>query len=95
MSTSPGVTPVTVPVAETVAIAGFDDCHVAWLVTSCTAPFDSVAIALNCADAPMAGVVPVIVMLPMVGPEGEEGVLLPQWLRHSANARIAAKRAAR
>ena len=39
--------PVTTPVEETVATAVSDDCHVAWLDTSCVLPLANVAIALN------------------------------------------------
>jgi hypothetical protein len=58
MSTSPAATPVTVPELLTVAIAVFDDCHAARLVTDCVVPSDSRATAVNCAAWPIDGVDP-------------------------------------
>jgi hypothetical protein len=43
----------------TVATAVFDDCQLAWDVTVCVEPFDSVAVATNCVLAPMPGATPV------------------------------------
>jgi hypothetical protein len=43
----PGVTAVTSPIADTVATAGFDDDHVARVLTSWRVPFDNVALAIN------------------------------------------------
>jgi len=42
----------------TVATAVFDDCQLAWDVTVCVEPFDSVAVATNCVLAPMPGATP-------------------------------------
>src|SRR5689334_22465231 len=50
---------VTTPVPETVAAAAFDDDQLAWLVTSCVVPLDSVAVAVNCDVNPTDGVTPV------------------------------------
>src|SRR5262245_1151270 len=58
MTTAPEPTPVTVPVDDTVAAAGFEDVHVARLVTSSVVPDDNVAVAVNCDVAPTAGAVP-------------------------------------
>src|SRR3954447_2498132 len=57
MSASPGATPETVP-ALTVATDGFDEAHVAWLVTVCVVPSESAAVAENGADVPTPGAVP-------------------------------------
>jgi hypothetical protein len=51
--------PVTTPALFTVAIAVFDDCHVAWLVTFWVAPVESVAVAVSCVVNPMVGALPV------------------------------------
>jgi hypothetical protein len=59
MLTLPGATPVTRPLADTVASALFDDVHVAVLVTSCVVPSDSVATAENWDVPPIAGAAPV------------------------------------
>jgi len=59
MSTSPADTPVATPALFTVAIAVFDDCHVAWLVTFWVAPVESVAVAVSCAVNPIVGASPV------------------------------------
>src|SRR5262249_39647186 len=59
MTAVPLPTPVTAPVLETVAAATLDELHVARLVTSCALPVDIVAVAVNCAVVPIAGVVPV------------------------------------
>src|SRR5712692_7992411 len=59
MSTSPADAPVTTPALFTVAIAVFDDCHVAWLVTFWVAPVESVAVAVSCAVNPIVGARPV------------------------------------
>jgi hypothetical protein len=59
MSTSPADTAVTTPALFTVAIAVFDDCHVAWLVTFWVAPVESVAVAVSCAVNPTVGASPV------------------------------------
>src|SRR5437773_9210068 len=50
--------PVTRPAEDTVATAVFDDCHVAWLVTSCVAPPAIVAVAVNWDVPPTTGAVP-------------------------------------
>ena len=52
-------TAVTTPVEETVATSVLEDVHVAVLVTSWLTP-DTVAVAVNCAVAPTAGAVPVM-----------------------------------
>jgi hypothetical protein len=49
---------VTIPDAETLATAGVDDCQVAALVTSWFVPLDDFAVAVNCDEAPTAGMVP-------------------------------------
>ena len=54
----PAERPVTTPVEETVATAVSDDCHVAWLDTSCVPPLANVAVAVNCDVAPTAGAAP-------------------------------------
>jgi hypothetical protein len=41
------VTAVTSPLGDTVATAGFDDDHVARVLTSWSVPFDNVALAIN------------------------------------------------
>lgn len=66
---------VTRPCDDTVATAVFDDCHVAAVVRSSVAPFDKVAIAVNC-DCPVATKldVPVTVTLETVGAAGVTGV---------------------
>src|SRR5256885_8190816 len=69
-SASPRPTPATFPLLETVTTAVFDDCHVACAVTSCVVPFDSDAVAVNCAVSPTAGAVPVIVSEFVVGAVG-------------------------
>jgi len=61
MVTDPLPTPATTPVDDTVALAEFDDDQVARLVTSCVVPFASVAVAVNCDDAPIGGGVPLTV----------------------------------
>jgi hypothetical protein len=48
MVASPSARQVTSPAADTVAIAVFDDCHVAWLVTSWFVPFVNPSVAVNC-----------------------------------------------
>ena len=50
---SPDARIVTRPDDDTLATVVFDDCHVAVLVRSSVAPFESVAIAVNC-DCPVA-----------------------------------------
>ena len=59
ISASPAVTLVTTPELVTVATAVFDDCQLAWDVTVCVEPFDSVAVATNCVLAPMPAATPV------------------------------------
>jgi hypothetical protein len=60
MSVSPAATALTIP-RSTVAIAVFDDCHVASEVTGRLEPSRSAAVAVNCATAPTEGVVPLTV----------------------------------
>ena len=52
MSASPAATPVTAPLALTVAAALFDEDHVAMLVTDTVVPSDNAAVAENCVVAP-------------------------------------------
>ena len=86
MSTSPGATPVTTPALVTVAIAGLDDCHAAWLVTFWFTPFDIVAVAVNCAVRPTLGAVPATATCVTVA-AGVVGVLL-LLLPHAAAVRM-------
>jgi hypothetical protein len=72
MSASPAATPVTIPALDTVAIAVFDEAHAACDVTVCVVPSDIVAVAVNCAVAPVAGAVPVTAMLLTVGEGADE-----------------------
>jgi hypothetical protein len=57
-SASPSLTTVTLPLPLTVAIAAFDDDHVARAVTSWALRFANLAIAINCAVWPMPGARP-------------------------------------
>src|SRR5213594_2347863 len=77
MSTSPADTPVTTPALFTVAIAVFDDCHVAWLVTFWFAPDENVAVAVSCAVNPIVGALPVTAtdVTDAVGVVGESPLL--------------------
>jgi hypothetical protein len=59
ITTIPGATAVTRPLADTVAMAEFDDVHVDVLVTSCVELLDSVAVAVNCDVVPTVGEFPV------------------------------------
>ena len=43
----PTATPVTTPVLDTVAAEGFDECHVAEVVTFLVVPLESVAVAVS------------------------------------------------
>jgi hypothetical protein len=52
-------TAVTTPLPDTVAADVFDDDQLAWLVTSCVVPLESVAVAVNCDVAPTTGAAPV------------------------------------
>ena len=76
-STSPADTPVTTPALFTVAIAVFDDCHVAWLVTFWFAPDENVAVAVSCAVNPIVGALPVTAtdVTDAVGVVGESPLL--------------------
>jgi hypothetical protein len=47
MIADPSETAVTTPVPETVATAGFDDCHVEVLVTSCMVLLESRSVAVS------------------------------------------------
>jgi hypothetical protein len=84
MSVSPAATAATTPALLTVATPSAEDCQVAWLVTDCVVPFESVAVAVNCALPPMLGVEPLIATEETVGAagvvlavvEGAAGVLL-------------------
>jgi hypothetical protein len=58
ITTAPLASAVTVPVADTLATAVFDDDHVAEPVTSSETPPTSVATALNCVDDPTPGATP-------------------------------------
>lgn len=71
MSVSPTATPLTIP-RSTVATAVFDDCHVASAVTGRLEPSRNAAVAVNCASAPTAGVVPLTVIAAIE--EGELGL---------------------
>src|SRR5215471_8182087 len=72
MSASPADTPLTTP-ASTVATAVFDDCHTASAFTDRLELSESVAIAVNWADAPTNGAVPLSVSPLTPSAEGEEG----------------------
>lgn len=63
MTTGPLAILVTRPDGDTVATAVSDDDHAALLVTSATAPFDRVSVAVNCDVDPTAGAAPVTVTL--------------------------------
>lgn len=63
----PSPTPVTTPVAETVAIVESDVAHVATDVTSFVDPSEYVPMAVNCTDAPFTGAVPLIAIDCSVG----------------------------
>ena len=52
MSASPAATPVTAPLAVTVAAALFDEDQLAVLVTDTVVPSDNVAVAENCVVVP-------------------------------------------
>src|SRR5713226_6893808 len=91
MSASPALTAVTTPLASTVATLMFDDCHVAWLVTACTVPFDIAAMASNDAVAPITGAVPLTetdrtVGVEFVGAAGADEPLPPQQTASTAIA---------
>ena len=58
MSASPAATPVTIPLALTPAILLFDEDQLARLVTGCGVPSANVAVAENCAAAPVRGADP-------------------------------------
>src|SRR5213082_903736 len=58
MSVSPEPVAVTVPEEETVATDADVDCQLVWLVTFCVVPLEKFAVAVNCEEAPIAGVVP-------------------------------------
>jgi hypothetical protein len=66
---------VTMPDAATVATVVFVDCHVDSVVTFCDDPLESVAVAVNCVDAPTAGAVPVTLTDVTEGVEDAVGVL--------------------
>ena len=83
MSASPDSATVTRPDEDTVAIAELDDCQVAWPVTFWFVPLEKFAVAVNCDDAPIAGVVPLIATDVSVALEGAVGVL-PH--AHTSNA---------
>src|SRR5437870_5244575 len=57
----PAATPVTRPLADTVAIVGSADCHVADAVTFCDVPSERTAVAVNCDVPATAGAVPATV----------------------------------
>src|SRR6185503_3897330 len=88
MSDSPTLIPVTTPVLFTTAIEGFEDCQVAWLVTSCVVPVDMVARADSCAVAPIRGAVPDKMTETTVGAAGAAGVAgpLPPLQAHKPTA---------
>src|SRR5262245_66330221 len=73
MSASPTAMPVTTPALFTVAMALFEDAHVAWLVTDCVVPSASVAVAVNCVAAPTAGAVPPTATVATLGGDGLVG----------------------
>jgi len=76
MSASPAAMLRTTPALDTVATAASDDCQVACAVTSCVAPVDSVAVAVNWLVSPRAGEFPLtaIELRVAVGATGVEGV---------------------
>ena len=76
---------VTRPVDDTVATAVFDDDHVAELVTSSSAPPDTVAVAVNCALDPTSGAPPVTLIVVIV--VGAAGDFEPQAAAERPSAR--------
>src|SRR5437764_9531599 len=75
MSVSPRPTPLTSPEDDTVATVALDDCQLDWVVTSCVVALASVAVAVNCDEAPTDGAVPLIAIDFTVGFEDELGVV--------------------
>ena len=69
------MTPVTTPELATVATDVFDDCQVACEETFWVVLFDKVAVAVNCAEAPTVGALPVTATDEVVGLEAELGVV--------------------
>jgi len=61
IDTVPSAIAVTRPPAETVAMSGLDDVHVAVVVTTSVVPLDRLATAAYCADVPTAGAAPLTV----------------------------------
>src|SRR5437867_231921 len=70
MSASPAATPVTTPLALTLATPLFDEDHVAVLVTDCVVPSDKAAAAENCEVAPARGADPETATETTVGADG-------------------------
>jgi hypothetical protein len=68
ISTEPGLVAATIPLLVTVAMDGFDECHIACDVTVWFEPSGITAIAVNCDDVPIAGGVPATITLATVGP---------------------------
>src|SRR5262245_18036275 len=92
MLTVPAATPVTTPAADTVASATFDEDQVAAAVTSCVVPFDIVATAENCDDAPTAGTVPVTAIEAIVEGDVEESPHASANMASEAETAIETKR---
>jgi hypothetical protein len=70
MSAGPSCNTLSNPPDVTVATAVLDDDQVDSAVTSCVAPFDSVAFAVNWLVWPITGTVPVTMMDDVLGPVG-------------------------
>jgi hypothetical protein len=97
MSVDPAATAVTSPPPETDAMAASVDCHAVWAVTSCVEPFESDAVAVNCAvsvgisepaDPAICRDVTVVVGVGVVGGAAEdaEPPLPPQLTSTAATA---------
>ena len=73
ISASPAATPVTSPLALTLATPLFDEDHAAVVVTDCVVPSDKVAVAANCAVAPARGADPETATDTTMGATVDEG----------------------
>src|SRR5206468_5309402 len=76
-SASPAPTPRAAPFSEIVMTAAFEVCHVAFAVTSCLFPSESVAVTVNCVVAPISGIEPEMLIAVTVG-VGVTGVEPPE-----------------
>jgi hypothetical protein len=70
MSASPAATPVTAPLALTLATLLFDEDQLAAFVTDCVVPSDDVVVAENWVVAPARGAEPETVTEATVGADG-------------------------